>query len=109
MDGGGGKLEKGAEELGAADEDPGPGGRQPEGIWDVLQGGSAGSVDFRVRDVGPDPCMERDLGSFRHRVAWRIKGRHSIRQEEGGWYFPPLTIAMEEAGFEEIGVYIINR
>ena len=34
--GGGGKLEKGAEELGVADEDPGLGGGQPKGIRNVI-------------------------------------------------------------------------
>ena len=42
----GGKLEKGAEELGAADEDPGTGGGKTNGIWDVLQCGSTRGVAF---------------------------------------------------------------
>ena len=49
------KFEKFEEELGAADKDPGPGGGQPEGIWYVLQGGSAGCVAFRFGYVGHDP------------------------------------------------------
>ena len=55
MAGGSGKIQKVAKELGAAEEDPGMGGGQPEGIRDVLQGSSAGSIDFRVRDMGADP------------------------------------------------------
>ena len=49
------KLEKDREELGASDKDHRTGGGQPKGIWDVLQGGSAGSVAFQVGDVGIDP------------------------------------------------------
>ena len=55
MASGSGKLQKVAKELGAAEEDPGMGGGQTEGIRDVLQGSSAGSIDFRVRDMGADP------------------------------------------------------
>ena len=59
-----GKLKKSAEELGAADTDPGFGGGQSEGIWDVLQGVCAGSVAFWVRDVGPDPPHGTVPGNF---------------------------------------------
>ena len=52
--------------------------------------------------------MERDLGSFQHRVAQQITGRQPRRREEGGWDYPPLAIAMYDAGFEEIGVYILK-
>ena len=55
MAGGSGKLQKVAEELGAAEEDSGIGGGQPEGIQDVIQGSSAGGIYFRVGDVGADP------------------------------------------------------
>ena len=56
-----------------------------------------------------NPCMERALGSLQHRVAQQINGRKPRMREEGGWEYPPLTSAMEEAGFEEIRVYIKNR
>ena len=55
------------------------------------------------------PCMERALGSFQHRVVQWITGRQPRRQRERGWEYPPLTAAMEEAGFEEIRVYIKTR
>ena len=55
------------------------------------------------------PCMGRDLGSFQHRVAQRIMERHPRQREEGGWEYPPLVATMEEAGSEEIGVYILKR
>ena len=64
MDSGNGKLEKSMEDLGAADEDTGPGGGRSEVIQDVLQGGSAGSVGFWVRDVGPDPPHGTGPGEF---------------------------------------------
>ena len=55
MAGGSGKLQKVAEELGAADEDPGTGEGQPEDIWGVLQDSIAGSINIRVRDMGAEP------------------------------------------------------
>ena len=64
MAGGSGKLEKGAEELGASDKDPGTEGGQPEGFQDVLQGGSAGGVYFQGRDVVPDPPYGTGPGNF---------------------------------------------
>ena len=54
------------------------------------------------------PRMERALGSFQHRVARRITGRQPMQQEEGGWYYPHLETDTEEAGFEEIMVYILK-
>ena len=61
---GDGKLEKGAEELGAADENHGLVEDRPEGIWDIIQGSSSGSVYFRVRDVGTDPLHGTGPGKF---------------------------------------------
>ena len=53
-----------------------------------------------------NPRMEQALSSFHHRVARRIIGRKLRRWGEGGWDYPPLESAIEEAGSEEIGVYI---
>ena len=58
------KLEKGEEELGAADKDPGTGGVQPEGIRYIIKGGSAGGVAFWVRDVVHDPLYVTGPGQF---------------------------------------------
>ena len=55
------------------------------------------------------PCMEWDLGILQHRVVQRITGRQPGRHEEGGWDYPHLVTAMEEAVFEEIGVYMLKR
>ena len=59
-----GKLEKGVEQLGAADKDPGPGGGQHENIPYILQGGSAGSVAFWVGDVSHDSLHGTGQGKF---------------------------------------------
>ena len=32
-----------------------------------------------------------------------------MRRREGGWEYPLLASAMEEAGFEEIRFYILKR
>ena len=45
----------------------------------------------------------RDLGSVKYRVVRRIAGRQPKRREEGGWEYPPMTAAIEEAEFEDIG------
>ena len=55
LTGGSGKLDKGSEELGADDEDPGTVWGIPEGIRDILQGGISGSVAFWFGKVGPEP------------------------------------------------------
>ena len=48
LPGSGVKLNKGPEELGAADEDPGLGGGIPQGIRGVLQSVSSGGVHIQV-------------------------------------------------------------
>ena len=53
--------------------------------------------------------MGRSLGSFQHGVARWITGGHKNIQEEGGCECLPLVAAMEEAGFEEIGAYILKK
>ena len=50
--------------MGAAYEDPGKIGGQPEGIWYVLQGGSSGGVVFRFGYVGHDPLNGTGPGKF---------------------------------------------
>ena len=64
MAGGSGKIQKGAEYLGAADKDPETGGGQPEVIQYVLQGGSAGGVAVRVGYVGAEPPHWAGPGEF---------------------------------------------
>ena len=54
------------------------------------------------------PQMERGLRSFQNMVVQRLTGRKTRRKVKGRWEYPPLEAAMEEAGFEEIRVYI-NR
>ena len=53
--------------------------------------------------------MDWALGSFQHRVAQRITRRRPRWQRGGRWEYPLLAAAMEEASFEEIGVYITRR
>ena len=55
------------------------------------------------------PCMGRTLGGVQHRVARRITGRQPKRQVGGSWEYPPLEAAMQEAGFEEMGEYVLKR
>ena len=68
MAGGSGKIQKGAEYLGAADKDPETGGCQPEVIQYVLQGGSAGGVAVRVGYVGDDTPHWTVPGEFSAQV-----------------------------------------
>ena len=55
MDGSGSQPAEVEKELGADDKDLEPRGGGPEGIGEFLQSGCAGGVDFRGRDMGPDP------------------------------------------------------
>ena len=64
---------------------------------------------FRLKTWVLTSHMGRALGSFQHRFARRIMGIHPRRQEEWGWEYPQLVAVLEEAGFEEIGVYILKR
>ena len=64
MAGGSGKHEKGAEELGMVEKDPGIGGGQPEDVRDAFQGVSIGDVALPVRDVGDDPPHGTGPGKF---------------------------------------------
>ena len=55
------------------------------------------------------PRMERDLSIFQHRVAQCLTMSQTNSQGGGSWDYPPLVLAMVEAGFEEIGAYIVRR
>ena len=55
------------------------------------------------------PCMGRDLGKFQYGVPRRITGIQPRRREEEGREYSPLVVAMEEARFEKIKVYILKR
>ena len=53
-------------------------------------------------------CMGRSLGSP---LGWQggLRGRHLNQWEDGGWYYPPMETAMEEAGFDEMVAYALKR
>ena len=53
--------------------------------------------------------MGRALGSFQHRVSRRIMWRQPKQHEDGRWEYLSLETVMEEAGFEEMGEYVLNR
>ena len=91
------------------DEDTGAGRGQPAGMQDVFQSGSSVSVDFLVGNVGADPQHRLGSGNFQHRVVLRITGRQLRQWEDGSWEYLPLMAAVKDAGFEEIGVYILKR
>ena len=75
------------EELGADVKDFDPGGGGPEGIGALLQSSSAGGVDFRSRDVGPDPPDGAVPGQL------SAQGRAAAHRE-----------AAESAGVGELGI-----
>ena len=56
-----------------------------------------------------NPRMGRALGSFQPRFAMHITGRHPRRQVGGIWEYLLLETEMEEAGFEDMGVYVLKR
>ena len=53
--------------------------------------------------------MERALSSFQLSVLRRLTERQLSRRGYGSWYYLPMAAAMEEAGFEDIGTYIMRR
>ena len=55
------------------------------------------------------PRMGWALGIFQHGFTRRIKGGQTKIWEEGGWEYPPLAAATEEAGFEDMGAYVLKR
>ena len=63
---------------------------------------------FRAETWFLPPHMERSLGSFHCSFVQRLTRRQLRRRGGGRWEYPPLAAVMEEAGFEEIGVYIIR-
>ena len=46
------------------------------------------------------PHMGRVVVIFQYRVSRWITEMQPKRREDGGWEYPPLDTAMEEAGFE---------
>ena len=56
-----------------------------------------------------NPHMGRALGSFYNSVARGITGMQPKQQEHRSWYYTPLETVIEEAVFEEIGAYVLNR
>ena len=67
-------------------------------------------VVFWVVDVCPDPLYGAGPGQFPAQV--RAADHREATNEVGGgggWDYPPLSSATEEAGFEEIWVHIQKR
>ena len=59
---------------------------------------------FRAETWVLTPRMKRALDIFQHGAMRRLTGRQPWRRGYGRWVYPPMSEAMEEAGFEEIGV-----
>ena len=55
------------------------------------------------------PKMERDLNRLHQRVMQQLTWRQPRRQGCLSWDYPPLDVAMAEAGFEEIRTYVTRR
>ena len=51
----------------------------------------------------------RMLGGFHHWVACRLTGKQLRRDADGIWRYPPLAVAMVEAGLEEVETYVARR
>ena len=109
MAGGGGKLGKGAEVLGAASKY-----LEQEGAERRVSGNFFKAVVQQVLLFGADtwvmiPRIERALESFMHGAERRITGRQPQRGWYVKWYYPSLREAMQEAGFTDIHVSITRR
>ena len=60
-------------------------------------------------DVGDAPLTGRALGELQHMVVKRITGRQPQSQLDGIWNYPLLDTAIQEAVFEEMEEYVLNR
>ena len=50
--------------------------------------------------------MQRVMGGFHHRVSLRLTGWQTRKVRYGGWVYPPLEDAMEEAKLKEVETYV---
>ena len=55
------------------------------------------------------PCLDKSLEGCHHQAAWRMAGMGHKRQWDRTWVYPPIVVALEMVGLEEIGVYIARR
>ena len=54
------------------------------------------------------PHIRRTLGVFHHRVIFRLTGQKPRCQVDGSWVYPPLDMSTEEAGLEEVEIYVTH-
>ena len=95
--------------MDADDKDPGPGGGRPKDIRFLFNCVSTGGVAFWVRDVGDDHPYGAGPGKFPEQGC-ATDHRESAEEAGGGqWEYPTMAEVMEEAGFEDIGVYIFLK
>ena len=74
--------------MGTADKDPGMGGFQTKGLGDVLQCGSTGGADFRVKDMGADPPHGAGLQKLQTQGRKADNGEISKETRRGGMGIP---------------------
>ena len=55
------------------------------------------------------PRLEKSLKGFHHWSVWRMEGMVPKRQHDGTWLYPPIGVALETVGLEDIGVYSARR
>ena len=79
-----------------ADEYPGMGGVQPEGIWDVFQGRSTGGVDFWAGDVSAEPS--HGSGPEKFPTQGRAADHGETDEETGKW-----RLVLSTAGGSNVG------
>ena len=54
-----------------------------------------------------NPHMVRALGGFHNRVSIQITGSQPQQLLDISWEYPPLDTAIQEAGFEEVRLYLL--
>ena len=59
--------------------------------------------------MGDDPLHGTGPGGLQHRVYRQIAGRQTCRLLDRSCEYPPLDMAMQEALFEEIETYVLER
>ena len=53
--------------------------------------------------------MKRLLGEFYHRATRRLMRRQPRKDQDRGWFYPPLEDAMAEADLQEVETYVSCR
>ena len=106
---GGGETKEVKEELGTYVKNLGKGRGKYKGVGIFFKAVVQVLLIFGTKTWVMTPHMGRDLGGFQHKVAQQITGRKTRRLLDRSWEYPPMKMAIQEEGFEEMKAYVLKR